>query len=280
MLKALRKIAKLPLTLALRIPFIRKRAAWHILTDYFPDLEVNIPLGDGFWCPLLAPDSVHSFGEIFVAREYGGFLDEIGLPRRWIDLGCHAGYFSLYIAWRHAAAADGQDWRALLIDADPRMEPLARRALDQNGLSQKYTFLHGLISKGGESRDFALRDGMGSSMDTDARGVESVQKIGIIRPADILEALPPPYDLIKVDIEGAEAEFFECYKDIYTHASALVMEWHSPDSEGTAASSLRATLEAEGFVFVNDLRPVRVHRRGPGAVSSGVQLYRRVSHGG
>src|SRR5271167_3626489 len=99
MLKTLRKIIKLPLTLALRMPFIRKRAAYHFRTDYYPDLEVNIPLGDGFWCPLLTQDSVHSFGEIFVAHEYGSFLDEIPLPRRWIDLGCHAGYFSLYLAW-------------------------------------------------------------------------------------------------------------------------------------------------------------------------------------
>lgn len=275
MLKTLRKILKLPLTLALRMPFIRKRAAYEMRANYYPDLEVSIPLGNGFWCPLLTRDAVHSFGEIFVADEYGSFLDEIPLPRRWIDLGCHLGYFSLHLAWRHAAAGGGQDWRALLIDADPRMEAPARSALDQNGLSQKYRYLSGLIAKGEGSRDFALRDGMGSSMDTAMKGVESVGEASIVRPADILAALPPPYDLIKIDIEGAEADFLECYKDVYTRASAMLMEWHSPDREGAAALPLRAALGAAGFDFVKDLRPVRTLKLDSGWYSSGVQLYRR-----
>lgn len=276
MLKTLRKIAKLPLTLPLRLPFIRKRAAYHLRYGHFPDLEMSIPLGDGFWCPILAHDSVHSFGEIFVAAEYGSFLDEIPPPRRWIDLGCHAGYFSLYLAWRLAGTAVGRDWSALLVDADPRMETLARGALDRNGLSRNYRFLPGLISKGAGERDFALSEGMVSSAHTAVNGAAGVQKVAIIGPAGILAALPPPYDLVKVDIEGGEADFLECYKDVYTQASAILMEWHSPDGVGAAAGPLRAALEAAGFGFVKDVRPVRVHQLETGPVSSGVQLYRRL----
>ena len=278
-MKFLRKIFKLPLTLALRVPFIRERAAFHFRTDYYADIGVNMPLSDGFWCPILTQDSVHSFSEIFVSQEYGSFLDEVPLPRRWIDLGCHTGYFSLYLAWRHAVAGNAQDWRALLIDADPRMEPLARKALDTNHLPGKYQFLSGLISKAEGERDFALRDGMGSSMDTDMHGVECVQKVGVITPAAILSALPPPYDLVKIDIEGAEVEFVESYKDVYTQASAILMEWHSNDREGSAAAPLRATLEAAGFVFVKDLRPMRVLQLKDGWYSSGVQLYSRKDGG-
>ncbi|HWB58211.1 MAG TPA: hypothetical protein VG733_01915 [Chthoniobacteraceae bacterium] len=277
-MKTLRKLLKLPLTLALGARFIRERAAHHFLIDYYPDLQLSIPLGDGFHCPLLTRDAVHSFSEIFVAGEYAAVFDEIPLPRRWIDLGSHAGYFSLWLAWRLAAAGQGREWNALLVDADPRMEPLARAALDRNGLAQNYQYLSGLISKGGGDRDFALRDGMISSMDIAARNGEAakeVRRVGIVTPAAILAALPPPYDLVKVDIEGGEADFVECYKDVYTHARAILMEWHSRDREGAAAAPLRAALEAGGFVYVKDVRRMRAEPLDGGWCSSGVQLYRR-----
>ncbi len=54
------------------------------------------------------------------------------------------------------------------------------------------------------------------------------------------------------------------------------MEWHSPDGEGKAAGPLRAALQAAGFGFVKDVRPVHVHHLDSGPVSSGVQLYRRL----
>ena len=279
MQKTLRKIAKLPLTAAMRLPFIRKRAAHHFRMDYYPDLEVSIPLGNGLWCPVLDRNSIHSFGEIFVEREYGEALDAIPPPRRWVDLGCHAGYFSLYLAWRlaGAGAADGaaRDWRALLVDADPRMEPLARGALDMNGFSRNYTFRAGLVSKGAGEREFALRDGMTSSTDVQANGANAVRKIPVLTPGEMLAAFPPPYDLIKVDIEGGEADFVECYKDVYTQSAAILMEWHSKDAKGAAAGPLRAGLEAAGFAFAGEVRAMRVHHLDIGPVSSGVQLYRR-----
>jgi hypothetical protein len=127
--KAMRKFLKLPLTVALRTPFLRKRAVYHFLHEYFPDLELSIPLSHGFWCPIPGPDAIYSLSEIFLKDEYGSFLNEIPLPRRWMDLGCHAGYFTLYLAWQHAVAGSTGDWRALLIDADPRTEASTKQTL-------------------------------------------------------------------------------------------------------------------------------------------------------
>lgn len=275
MRKTFRKFLKLPLTLSLRMPFVRKRAAFHFRQDYFSDLDINIPLGQDFWCPIRTQDSIYSFSEIFVANEYGSFLDRILPPRRWIDLGAHTGYFSLYLAWQRAVRGENGDWKALLIDADPRMQALCKATLGQNNLLAGCEFRSGLISSQRGEREFALREGMGSSFDIHQQGVQGVQRVRVIDPAEILKALPPPYDLIKIDIEGAEFDFVESYGDVYKHASSLLMEWHSPDKEGTKAYELRGMLEAAGFRLDGELRPTRVLQLDSGWFSSGVQIYRR-----
>jgi FkbM family methyltransferase len=277
--KSIRKFLKLPLTVALRSPFFRKRAAFHFLYEYFDDLELSIPLSHGFWCPIARLDALFSFSEIFVNGEYSSFLKEIPLPRRWLDLGCHAGYFTLYLAWQHAMAGSAGDWRALLIDADPRTEALTKKTLIQNSLLPKCQYRSGLISKETGELDFALREGMGSSADTTMGlgGIQSLQRVRAIPPVEVLAALPPPYDLIKIDVEGAEADFVEAYGAVHAHTGAILMEWHSPDKDGSNEKRLRQLLEASKFYLVHELRPRRVFELPGGCYSTGVQLYRRVS---
>jgi FkbM family methyltransferase len=275
MQKAIRKLLKLPLTLALRAPFFRKRAAYHFRYDYFTDIDVIIPLSHGFWCPIARLDAAYSFSEIFVTGEYGSFLDEVPLPRRWLDLGCHAGYFTLYLAWQHAKAGSANQWRALLIDADPRAEALTQKTLAQNSLVRQCQFRAGLISNRTGESDFALREGMVSSADASVGGIQGMQRVRAIPPSEILAALHPPYDLIKIDVEGSEADFLETYGDVYCNAAAILMEWHSPDREGSREESLRKMLESSGFYLARDLRPMRILQLETGWASSGTQLYRR-----
>jgi FkbM family methyltransferase len=275
--KAIRKFLKLPLTVALRTPFFRKRAAFHFRYQYFADLELSIPLSHGFSCPIPVLDALDSFGEIFVRGEYGSFLDEIPLPRRWVDLGCHRGYFTLYLAWQHAVAGSTGDWRALLIDADPRTEAFIKRTLILNSLLPKCEYRTGLISRETGELDFALRESMGSSADTSTGGIQGIRRVWAIPPGEILAAFPPPYDLIKIDVEGAEGDFIEAYRTVHAHAAAILMEWHSPDKEGSNEECLRQLLEASDFSLVRELRPRRVFQSDSGWSSTGVQLYRRTS---
>ena len=279
MKKSIRRFLKLPLTVALRTPFFRKRAAFHLRYEYFADIELSIPLSHGLSCPIPGLGALSSFSEIFVTGHYGSFLEAVPLPRRWLDLGCHAGYFTLYLAWQHAMAGSAGDWRALLIDADPRTEALTKKTLSQNSLLPKCQYRSGLISKETGELDFALREGMGSSADTTMGlgGIQSLQRVRAIPPAEILAALPPPYDLIKIDVEGAEADFVEAYRTVYAHAAAILMEWHSPDREGSIEKVLRKLLEASDFYFVRELHPRRAFQWDGGWYSTGVQLYRRGS---
>ena len=154
--RPIRKLLKLPLTLPLQISFVRQRVAFELKYRWFRDLEIAIPLSNGFYCPISVIDSVHSFSEIFVNNEYGSFLQKMPLPKRWIDLGCHAGHFTLYLALQHAENGDG-NWQALLVDADPRMEEIVQSTLKLNQLQDRCVMLSGLISRERGEHDFAMR---------------------------------------------------------------------------------------------------------------------------
>ena len=271
--KFVRKILKLPLTLPLRFGFIRRRVAFEIKHSWFRDLQLSIPLTDNFSCPVPELDALYSFSEIFVADEYGSFLRDVSPPRRWIDLGCHLGYFTLYLAWQHAVAHPGEAWAALLVDADPRALSLAEATLQSNGLAGRCRLLHGAISRENAPLEFALRPGMSSSTDLEMVGVQSVIRVPPLSPAQILAALPPPYDLVKIDIEGAEYDFLEAYAEVWTRATTILIEWHSSDE--AAAERVRASLEQASFHFLRTLRPNRSVEVEGRAFYSGVQLYRR-----
>ena len=70
----------------------------------------------------------------------------------------------------------------------------------------------GVIAKGEGERKFASKSVMSSAIadDNDNAGHLSAQPI--ITQSDLLKLLPPPYDLIKVDIEGGEYEFPACLR--------------------------------------------------------------------
>lgn len=269
---ALRKLLKLPLTAPLRFGFIRRRLAYE-LRPWFGEFEFEIPLTGELACPLGRWDSAHSFSEIFVTDEYGMFIDDFPLPRRWLDLGCHAGYFTLYLAWKNALAGRARDWNALLIDADPRMAPLVSWMLRRNGLEGNGTFKLGMIGAGSGEREFALRSGMGSSSDVGAPA-ERVCRVPGITASEIAELFPPPYDLIKIDIEGAEYDFARSYADLCRQAKYLLIEWHSRDREGTGESEIRELCARIGFEHVKVIRGKREIYVDGVWHSSGVDLFR------
>jgi FkbM family methyltransferase len=271
----LRKLAKLPITIPLKFGFIRRRVAYE-LRPWFRDVEFEIPLSEGLACPIAQWDSMHSFSEIFVTNEYGAFLDGIPLPQRWLDLGCHAGYFTLYLAWKNAIAGRAKDWTALLIDADPRMAPLASWTLKRNSIDGNATFKLGMIGEGTGERDFALRSGMGSSSDVSSAPADAVCRVPCITAEEIARVFPPPYDLIKIDIEGAEYDFARGYRDLCRAATYLLIEWHSHDREGAREPELRKLCAANGFEYVKEIRAKREICDHGAWNSSGVQLYRRI----
>lgn len=268
----LRKLLKAPLRAALRNRWIRAKIVHELEQDYFGDLRIEAPLSGGMRCPITRGGNIHSFAEIFVEGEYAPLLKQMELPRRWLDLGCHAGFFSAWLAW-HWRKAGSNDFSALLVDADPRVAADVQALIAANGLGGQFSFAPGLIGQGSGERGFGLREAMASSADLGAPA--EVRNVPVLGAKRILELFPGPYDLVKVDIEGAEAEFAGNYPEVLGQARRLVLEWHSAKPEEKTREALGEQLARHGLEFQAALQAPRTRSCGGKAQVAGCDLYRR-----
>lgn len=263
----------------LRFPAVRRRLVFHLTHHHFRELDVRVPLAGGIACPVHERANLHSFAEIFCRHEYVDLWDHVALPRRWIDLGAHAGYFSLDLAARHAAAGSGGDWRAVLVEPDPRLRAVIEDGIHSNSLSAQATLLAGLIGAAaapGGTAPFALREGMVSARAL-ATEAGPVTEVPVLSETALLAALPPPCDLIKVDIEGGEYDFVRAYPGVLRQARACVIEWHAPTADDPRRGELDRALEASGLGRRITLRgPSPGSGDGPLAVT-GLDLFLRDS---
>jgi FkbM family methyltransferase len=270
-----RRAAKVPLDALLRFGPLRTRLAFELRQHYFQDLDCNVPLGHGLTCPAYSWDALSSFGHIFLHNEYGRAFDRIPLPQRWVDIGCYAGYFSLFTTWLRLQRGLSAAVEALLIDADSRSPGAVNRLIELNRLQGRFRFLPGLIWRETGVHNFVERAFQTSSVATDRPMSGVVRQVSTLAPGQILEALPPPYDLIKVDIEGGEYDLALGYAEVLRSARHLILEWHSWHPGGGGEAQLRGLFEGLGFRFVDHLvRPEEEEHRQKERLS-GVHLYSR-----
>jgi hypothetical protein len=99
-----------------------------------------------------------------------------------------------------------------------------------------------------------------------------------LRAENITAQLVPPYDLIKVDIEGAEFVLLETMGDLLVQARHLVIEWHGWNDGGAAAEARVAKAARQlGFGEPEKLRPNLVAGSADSTFVSGTHMYRRKS---
>ena len=237
---------------------VRRRLAWQLLHRYPADLDVRVPLGHGLAAPLFDAGLGLSFSEIFVEAEYAPLLDSMPLPRCWVDLGCHAGFFSLWLEWHAAVPAALEPSEILFVDADPAMLPPVARLIEVNGSAPRWRVLHGAIGSG-RACDFIQRGYMASSLAAlDASPGETV-RVPVLSDAELCAAAPAPCDLVKVDIEGAEHELFAHYPRLLAATRHLCVEWHSWAGD---LGALRALAAGHGFKLVREVQPARTVHAG------------------
>jgi len=255
--RIVRYFAKLPLTAMLKQPELRRRVIFELEQNYYQDLNISVPLDFCLICPITLADHWHSFVEIFVERVYASAFNSIALPSRWVDIGCHAGYFSLFLIGLRAKQNRSGDFRCLLIDADPRVKLAVKKLVSLNRLEERMTFQHGAVAKGHGEVSFSMRSVMSSAVTVSGQGDGQTATVPIASQEDLLLSLAPPYDLIKVDIEGMEHEFFSNYDRIIRASSYLLVEWHSWHTGGGGASQICKLAEAQGLKLI--LEPVAPH---------------------
>jgi FkbM family methyltransferase len=278
---AVRALLKVPLTAALAFQPFRRRAIFELRQRYYDELATAIPLGHGLTCPLAFPSAWDSFAEVFVQREYAAAFDAIALPERWIDLGCHAGFFSLFVAWQRAQARLAGPGCALLVDGDSRMPAAVAELIRLNDLRGRFDVVHGVVAGGAGQAPFRERDAMSSSLAEMGGSAGALRDVPILTAEAIVERFAPPYDLVKVDIEGGEYAFADAYGRILRDTRAVLVEWHAwpggPNPTGSASRGrLRAALADHGFGRVDALVPPAPVTRGAMAGgTTGMDLFLR-----
>ncbi len=240
----LKQLLRAALALPLGCGPLRRGVAGLLRQRHYGDLHVNVPLGQGLVCPICHADHWLSYQHIFVDGEYDHPLAALPLPSRWIDLGCHAGHFSLDVLLRRRKAGLGGPTHAVLGDADARVRPSVERLIELNALGPYWRFEYGLVTAPGEKASFAARDYMTSGRATEGEPGRPVPRLA---PETLVRALPPPYDLVKLDIEGGEHDFLLHYTPVWQHAAALLLEWHGWHGGGGRPEALVSLAAKDGF---------------------------------
>ena len=238
-------------------PSFRRRLGYHLKAEYPEDLDARIPLGCDLASPLFDPEFGSSFSEIFLEQEYAAMFANTPLPRRWIDLGCYAGFFSLWLEWKRRRAGATEPSEALLVDANTTVAPWIKRLLAVNGLVACWKHRCAAIAPGTGSVEFVERSYMGSSLRTIDDQPGATVSVPILTETALFELLPPPYDLIKADMEGAEYELLLHYPELLRRTRRLSLEWHSWHAGGGGLAQLRELLRAAGFAEVLEVQPAR-----------------------
>lgn len=236
-------IVKALLKALLGIGPLRRRLVFAFRHEHFDWLDVRIPIDDHYKAVLASLEAAESFSEIFVRQAYAPVLKETGLPQRFLDLGCHYGLFSLYLATQ----AKGAELHGLLVDGDARVRNGVEKLLTLNPGLNGCHFAHGVVGQGSGDTTFYLRPGMGSSSEnpSDNQGLASATRI--VSEDEMLKLLPPPYDLVKVDIEGGEGDFLAHYPRVLAEARHLLIEWHSWNGVGLSQEALIDTVARSGL---------------------------------
>jgi FkbM family methyltransferase len=249
---------------------LRRRLAYQLLTHYPADLDARVPLGENLCAPLFDAELGVSFAEIFFNREYGSILDVIPLPRRWIDLGCYAGFFSLWLEVERRRSSETSPSQALLVDANASLQSWIERLIRINGLGNSWTYRRGAIAPGRGECDYVERSYMGSSLDGLDKSPGTHVRAPVLDEEELLRIFAPPYDLLKMDIEGAEFEMLQHYPRVIENSRSVCLEWHSWHSGGGGLAQIRRRAEECGLKFIREIQPLRVL---PSGDQTGVVLW-------
>jgi FkbM family methyltransferase len=252
---------------------LRARVAFQVKYRCLHELDLRIPLGYGISVPWFDQEIGSSFTEIFLEQEYSRLFEFIEAPTRWIDLGAFAGFFSIWLLWnRRRLVMDNAPCEALLIDADEVRTPYIRDLFRINNLTEKFRFRHGAIGSGKETCKFVHTPWMGSALASITGTNTNAADVPILTAAEILSIFGPPFELLKVDIEGAEYDLFKDYHDLLCCCENLLLEWHSWHPGKGGLGQLQALASEAGFEQIAELQPPRNVNSG----QTGVVLLHRV----
>ncbi len=195
-------------------------------------------------------DSLVLMNSLIRGREYAAIASEADRISTIVDLGCNVGFFPLYLCFLRG----DRNVRGLLVDANPAMADEAAANMRLNNLADLHA-QNGLA--GGDQGDgmgdfFVTHNSMSSSANAGLIGtMYGVRKIAVPQIAvghefDRLFGSSMKIDLLKVDIEGSELEFFESSPDLLRRCDRIIVEYHLPR---VTLADIESQLRPLGFLL-------------------------------
>lgn len=225
----------------------KRSLAWRM----FPWANLELALGPGCTVVLRNRGDFLILREIFIQGEYDRFLAQIGPVATWLDLGCNCGMFSLRLEmW-----ARQNNWptprRAVLVDANAEALSAARDAIARSNPQTQMELIEAAVGPKGQLTVTFYEGKTSHKSRLSPLGSRGKK---VVRPVADLEALSGklgdgPIDLVKIDIEGAEAILLAHWGDwLAARAKHVLIEWHDPEQPGV---ELQTKLTDRGFALVD-----------------------------
>ena len=206
-----------------------QRLLQSIVRDLLPYARLDFHTESGL--NLFVPDrgAWSSVGEVFFTRVYDPFFPLLAGVRGWVDLGCNHGFFSFGLLDRLARQpGDRPVTRVFLGDANDTCVARVRTAIEHNRLQPGWRCERVVIGPPDATVVFKLhKDSLGSNIFDRGRGRRMTRQI----TTDISGRLaqePQLFDLIKIDIEGAEQYLFLHHLNLLKRFRFGLCEWHAP----------------------------------------------------
>jgi FkbM family methyltransferase len=169
--------------------------------------------------------------EMFDKAELYSISDLPADIRTFADLGCNVGYFTCWLCDR----LKNRQLQGVMIDANAEAVEDAQWHVEINGLKDVRA-LHGLVgvkSESGKANFFLHTSNVCSTATPVEENAGTNQtwtkvQVPVINLEEKWKSLfgETPCDLLKVDIEGSEMDFFQNEPAFLLRTKAILLEWH------------------------------------------------------
>lgn len=205
-----------------------------VVRDLLPYARLDLHTASGLH--LYVPDrgAWSSAGEVFIGRGYDPFYEQMESVRHWVDLGSNQGFFSFGLL-EHLARQKGcvPETRAFLGDANIDCVQRGRAAIEHNRLQDKWRCQQVVIGPLDTTVKFGRhKDSLHSNIFAVGRSQKN-SYLPVTNISHLLAAEQNLFDLIKIDIEGAEKFLFENHSTFLKRFRYGICEWHAPAFPGT-----------------------------------------------
>jgi FkbM family methyltransferase len=184
--------------------------------------QIRLPFGEVM---LTDKWNVASFQDVFLHPFYWQIADLVSHPPKLImDCGAHCGHFSILAETCIRARFDSSVTKYVLIEPNPNLQRTLESNLSNAGILDRSLIVNGAVGIISSTCFLDLRDGNFLSARTASAAVKgSVQVQGVLPSEVSLGTI----DILKVDIEGAEATLFDCDPNLLSKVNILLLEWHA-----------------------------------------------------